>query len=91
MSGCVLGFSTNTWAGVLLQSELGYLKEKTKKGLKEERETERDRDRASSLFFPAPPWAAAGAPWSSTGTAIPVAVFESKGTERERERRGGGS
>ena len=38
MSGCVLGFSTNTWAGVLLQSELGYLKEKTKKGLKEERD-----------------------------------------------------
>jgi len=33
-----LGFSTNTWAGVLLQSELGYLKEKTKKGLKEERD-----------------------------------------------------
>ena len=61
MSGCVLGFSTNTWAGVLLQSELGYLKEKTKKGLKEER----DRTGQGQGVVPFLPSAAMGSGGSS--------------------------
>jgi hypothetical protein len=56
-----LGFSTNTWAGVLLQSELGYLKEKTKKGLKEER----DRTGQGQSVGPFLPSAAMGSGGSS--------------------------